>query len=112
MKYSFIQINRILISIIPISLIFSIFISDLILSLSAIYFLFYLTFKKKIYFLKKKEFMFFLFFYFILIIGSIFSSDPVLSFTKVIPYLRFGLFIFLIQFLPQRHFKGIKPYYF
>ena len=87
MKYSFIQINRILISIIPISLIFSIFISDLILSLSAIYFLFYLTFKKKIYFLKKKEFMFFLFFYCILIIGSIFSSDPVLSLTKVIPYL-------------------------
>lgn len=112
MKYSFIQINRILISIIPISLIFSIFISDLILSLSAIYFLFYLTFKKKIYFLKKKEFIFFLFFYFILIIGSIFSSDPVLSLTKVIPYLRFGLFIMLIQFLFENDNKFTKYFLF
>lgn len=112
MKYSFIQINRILISIIPISLIFSIFISDLILSLSAIYFLFYLTFKKKIYFLKKKEFIFFLFFYCILIIGSIFSSDPVLSLTKVIPYLRFGLFIMLIQFLFENDNKFTKYFLF
>ena len=99
MKYNYIKINSFLISFLPIALIFSIFIADLIVSFTSILFLVFIFFKKFFFVFKYAAFKFFLIFYSILIISSFFSDYSSYSFLKTLPYIRFGLFLLLIGYL-------------
>ena len=110
MKNKYLVFNRYLISSIPIFLIFSIFISDLIVSLTSIIFLFYCIKKKKFSLFKAFEFKIFTAFYLICIIGSLFSDFTIYSLTKFLPYIRFGLLIILIKYLVNNDEKFL--YYF
>jgi len=105
MKNKYLLINRYLISLIPLSLIFSIFIADLIVSLTSIFFFFYCLFKKNYNIFNVIEFKIFILFYLLCIIGSINSDFTIYSLTKVLPYIRFGLFIILVKYLIQNDKK-------
>ena len=99
MSNKYLLFNRYLISLIPISLIFSIFVADLIVSLTSIFFLFYCLVKKNYSIFNVIEFKIFILFYFLLIVGSLNSDFTIYSLKKVLPYIRFGLFIILIKYL-------------
>lgn len=99
MKYNYLNTNRFFISIIPISLIFSIFLADLIVSLSSLFFLVFIIKEKKIILLKCIEFKLFLIFYLICVVSAISSEFSIYSLLKTIPYIRFGLFLILVKFL-------------
>ena len=89
MKYNYLTINRFFISILPISLIFSIFISDLIVSISSLCFLIFIIKEKKFSLLKTIDFKIFLIFYLIFIISALNSDFVQYSLYKTLPYLRF-----------------------
>ena len=98
MQFNNLKIYSLSISFIPISIIFSIFLADLLVSLTSIFFLIFIIINKKFDFLNCIEFKLFLFFYTILIISSIFS-DYNNSIITSLTYLRFGLFYLLIKYL-------------
>ena len=99
MKDNFIKINRYAILVLPFSLIFSIFVSDLIVSLSSLSFLIYLFANKQTSLLKSIEFKLFLILYIIFILSALFSDFTYHSLIKTLPYLRFGIFMLLIKYL-------------
>ena len=99
MKYNFIKINKYAILVLPFSLIFSIFVSDLIVSLSSLSFLIYLFANKQTSLLKSIEFKLFLILYSIFILSALFSDFTYHSLIKTLPYLRFGIFMLLIKYL-------------
>ena len=99
MKYNFIKINKYAILVLPFSLIFSIFVSDLIVSLSSLSFLIYIFINKKTSLLKSIEFKLFLILYIIFILSALFSDFTYHSLIKTLPYLRFGIFMLLIKYL-------------
>ena len=99
MKYNLIKINKYAILVLPFSLIFSIFVSDLIVSLSSLSFLIYIFANKKISLLKSIEFKLFLILYTIFILSALFSDFTYHSLIKTMPYLRFGIFMLLIKYL-------------
>lgn len=99
MSNKYLLFNRYLISLIPISLIFSIFVADLIISLTSIFFIFYCLVKKNYSIFNVIEFKIFILFYFLLIVGSLNSDFTIYSLKKVLPYIRFGLFIILVKYL-------------
>ncbi len=107
---NYIQLNRVLVSLIPFSLIFSIFIADLILSFVSLFFLIYLIKENKLGYLNNNHFKIFLTFFFLLITGSIFSEFKVLSIQKTLPYIRFGLFMLLINYLLEND-QNFKFYF-
>ena len=102
---NYIQLNRVLVCLIPFSLIFSIFIADLILSFVSLFFLIYLIKKNKLDYLNNNNFKIFLIFFSLLILGSIFSEFKALTIQKTLPYIRFGLFIVLINYLLENDLK-------
>ncbi len=108
MKNKYLLFNRYLISLLPISLIFSIFIADLIVSLTSVFFLFYSLFKKNYSIFNVIEFKIFILFYSVCIIGSLNSDFVIYSLTKVLPLIRFGLFIILIKYLIKKDDKFLN----
>ena len=111
MKYNYLTINRFFVSILPISLIFSIFISDLIVSISSLCFLIFIFKEKKFVLLKTMDFKIFLIFYLIFIISALNSDFVQYSLYKTLPYLRFGLFLILIKYLLKNDTK-FKTFFF
>ena len=105
MNYSYLKINRFFISILPITLIFSIFISDLIVSISSLGFLIFILKEKKFLLLKTLDFKIFLIFYLIMIISTLNSDYIQYSFYKTLPYLRFGFFFILVKYLLKNDIK-------
>ncbi len=99
MNSKILSINSYLISILPITLIFSIFLSDLIVVCSSIFFLIFVLKSKKFYLLNILEFKIFLLLYSIVLLSIIFSDLNTESIIKGIAYLRFGLLILLIKYL-------------
>jgi len=99
MKDNFIKIYKYAILVLPFSLIFSIFVSDLIVSLSSLSFLIYIFANKKTSLLKSIEFKLFLILYTIFILSALFSDFTYHSLIKTLPYLIFGIFMLLIKYL-------------
>jgi hypothetical protein len=64
--------------------------------------------KKNFSLYKTIEFKIFIFFYVFCIIGSIVSEFTIYSLTKVLPYIRFGLFIILVKFLLKNDNKFLS----
>ena len=99
MNSKILSINSILISILPITLIFSIFLSDLIVICSSIFFLTFIFKNKKFYLFNILEFKIFLLLYSTVLLSILFSDLNSESIIKAIAYLRFGLLIVLIKYL-------------
>jgi O-antigen ligase len=92
------QIFLSLIFIFCISLVLSRFLSDLIVSLVSIFFLFYSIKEKKCYFLKHKLFLWIFIFWLYLIFNSLASKVPIESLKTSLPYIRFLFFIIVLNF--------------
>lgn len=78
------------------------FLPDLVVSISALIFLFYLIYTKNTSYLKNNFFLVFMIFYLILIISSLLSEYHQ-SLKTSFSYIRFGLLVLLIIFLNDKY---------
>ena len=112
LKYSrTVLLNLIIASIIPF-LILGPFFPDLIVSFSALFFLYYVFKNKKFYFFYNKSLVIFFIFYFYCILISIFvAEDMMLSFESSLFYFRIGVFSCFIWYLIDKN-KSILTYFY
>jgi hypothetical protein len=103
-------INLSLASIIPF-LIWGPFFPDLIVSVSALFFLYYSLKKNDFYYFKKKPFFIFLFFCIVSILISLESKDVSLSIKNSLSYFRIGVFSSFIWYIIDRD-KSILLYFY
>ena len=104
-------INLLIVSIIPF-LIWGPFFPDLIVSVSALFFLFYVFKNKKFYFFNNKPFIIFFIFCIYCILLSVFvAEDKMLSFENSLFYFRIGVFSCFIWYLINRD-KSILTYFY
>ena len=108
-KYQF--YNLIIVLVIP-TLILGPFIPDLIVSLSSLYFLFYLIKNKEFRFFNNIPFKFFFIFCVYCIFCSLFSKDILLSFESSLFYFRIGVFSCFIWFLIEKDLAILKYFYY
>jgi len=105
-------INLIIASIIPF-LIWGPFFPDLIVSLSALFFLFYVFKNKEFYFFKNKPLIIFFIFCIYCILLSIFiAEDMMLSFESSLFYFRIGLFSCFIWYLIDKDKSILNFFYY
>ena len=111
-KYSnSILINLIIASIIPF-LIWGPFFPDLIVSISALFFLFYVIMNKKFYFFNNKPLIIFFIFCIYSILLSIFvAEDTILSFESTLFYFRIGVFSCFVWYLIDKD-KSILTFFY
>jgi len=110
-KYSnTVLINLIIVSMVPF-LIWGPFFPDLIVSVSALFFLFYLLKKNNFYYFKKKPFIVFLFFCIISTLISLESENISLSIKSSLFYFRIGVFSCFIWYLVDKD-KSILTYFY
>lgn len=88
-----------LIYILPAAIVSGPFISDTIVTFSAVFFLFYCFKKKDFSSLDNLFFKLFLIFWIYIVISSIYSVESFASMKTTIPYIRFGLFTCFVMFL-------------
>ena len=111
LKYSnSVLINLIIVSVIPF-LIWGPFFPDLIVSISSIFFLYYVLKKNNFYYLNKKPFIIFLSFCIISSLISLESKDISLSIKSSLFYFRIGVFSCFIWYLIDRD-KSILNYFY
>jgi len=106
-----ILINLIIVSIIPF-LIWGPFFPDLIVSISALFFLYYL-FKNKefLYFYKKPIIIFFIFCIYCILLSLFVAEDKMLSFESSLFYFRIGVFSCFIWYLVDQD-KSVLNYFY
>ena len=97
--------------ILPVFLITGPFLSDLLISLTSLYFLFYF-FKIDRTFLKTKLNYYFLFFFLFLITLSFFSTDNFTSFKSTLPYFRFLMFSLIICYCLEKKILKLNIFFF
>jgi O-antigen ligase len=104
--------NLIIALIIP-SLILGPFFPDLIVSLSSIFFLFYL-YKNKLfnYFIKKPLIIFFIFCAYCILVSIFVAKNILLSFESSLFYFRIGIFACLIWYLIEQEKKILSYFYY
>ena len=107
---SSILINLIMVSIIPF-LIWGPFLPDLIVSISALFFLYYILKNNDFSYLNNIPFYIFLFFCIISIISSLEANDISKSIKSSLFYFRIGFFSFFICYLINRD-KSILSYFY
>ena len=112
LKYSnTVFINLIISSIIPF-LIVGPFFSDLIVSISALYFLYYTFKNKEFYFYNNKPIIiFFIFCIYCLLLSLFVAEDKMLSFESSLVYFRIGVFSCFIWYLIDKD-KSILTYFY
>jgi len=112
LKYSkSIIINLIIASIIPF-LIWGPFFPDLIVSISALFFLYYVFKNKKFYFFNNKPLIiFFIFCVYCILLSLFVSEDIMLSFESSLFYFRIGVFSCFIWYLIEQD-KSILTYFY
>ena len=103
-------INLILASIIPL-LIWGPFFPDLIVSISALYFIYYVLNINDFYYFKKRPFIIFFSFCIIISLFSLESENISLSIKSSLPYFRIGVFSCFIWYLIDRD-KSILTYFY
>ena len=113
LKYSnSVLINLIILSIIPL-LIWGPFFPDLIVSFSALFFLFYVFKNKKFYYFNNKPLIIFFIFCIYCIFLSIFiAEDTMLSFESSLFYFRIGVFSCLIWYLIDQNKNILTLFYY
>ena len=111
-NHNSILINLIITSIIPF-LIWGPFFPDLIVSASALYFLFYLFKKNNFnYFNNKPLIIFFIFCIYCILISIFVSQDTMLSFESSLFYFRIGIFSCYIWYLIEKDKNILRYFYF
>ena len=106
-----ILINLIITSIIPF-LIWGPFFPDLIVSISALFFLFYVFKNKEFYFFTKKPLIiFFIFCIYCILLSLLVAADVRLSFESSLFYFRIGVFSCFIWYLIDQH-KSLLTYFY
>ena len=113
LKYSYsVLINLIIVSIIPF-LIWGPFFPDLIVSISALFFLFYVFKNKKFYFFTNKPLIIFFIFNVYCISLSVFlAEDTMLSFESSLFYFRIGVFSCFIWYLIDKDENTLNYFYY
>jgi len=101
MYFSLNKIIQIFIYFIPLFLIFSIFVADLLVLLIALFFLTNQLLNKNYKVFINKYFVFFFIFWNYLIVNALFSYDLNLSLSRALPYIRFGLLFLAISHYAQ-----------
>ena len=110
--YNLILINLIISSIIPF-LIWGPFFPDLIVSISTLFFLYYVFKNKDFYYLSNKPFLIFFIFCIYCIFVSIFvAEDMMLSFESSLFYFRIGVFSCLIWYLIDKDRNILNYFYY
>jgi O-antigen ligase len=99
-----------IIYLIPIFLITGPFLSDLLVSLTSIFFIFYFLKYEKKYIFNKFSIYFFSFYFFLLVV-SFFSVDKYISFKSSVPYFRFFLFSLIVWFCFDKKIIKLKYFY-
>ena len=103
------KINYLLIIIFPISLLAGSLISNLVIILISIFFLFDLLKKKELHLLNHYNFYFLILIYFYLVFNSLFIADNIESIIRAIGFIRFIIFAYaLAYYLPSFEKKIIK----
>ncbi len=87
------------------------FVPDLIISLLAVWFLYFTINKKLVFVYQNTYFYFFLGFWIICILASFLSQDVLFSLKSSLPYFRIGIFALLISFLIDNEKKIIDFFY-
>ncbi len=101
-----------LIYFLPAALITGPFLSDLIVSIVAIYFI-YISFRYRLFqYYQNIFFLFFVFFYLFILIRSIFSIDPQLSLESSLFYFRFIFFIMTISYLMDVNNRFLRNFFY
>lgn len=95
----------------PFFLISGPFLSDLLVSLTSLFFLFYFIKYDKSY-LQNKFTKFFILFYSFLLFTSLFSVDNFVSFKSTIPYFRFYLYGLIVWFCLENKILNLNTFYF
>ena len=103
-------INLVIVSIIPF-LIWGPFVPDLIVSISSLFFLYYLIKNNDFYYLNNKPFIIFLLFCIISSIGSLETENISLSIKSSLSYFRIGVFSCFIWYLIDKD-KSILTYFY
>ena len=101
MYFSLNKIIQFFIYFIPLFLIFSIFVADLLVLLVALFFLTNQLLNKNYKVFINKYFIFFFIFWIYLIVNALFSYDLNLSLSRALPYIRFGLLFLAISYYAQ-----------
>ena len=111
-NFKYLNTNLIIASIIPF-LIWGPFFPDLIVSISALYFLFYVFKNKEFYFFNNKPLIIFFIFCIYCILLSIFvAEDMMLSFESSLFYFRIGLFSCFIWYLIEKDKNILTLFYY
>ena len=97
-----------LLLIFPFALVSGPFLPDLILSLSSIYFIFYLYLKKKIDFLFNDFSKIFILFYLYIVFRSLFTEEILFSLKNTLFYFRFWIFAYFLKYLFEYQKDFIK----
>ena len=113
LKYSSITlINTIIVSIIPF-LIWGPFFPDLIVSISALFFLYYIFKNKEFYFFYNKTLIiFFIFCTYCILLSLFVAEDKMLSFKSSLFYFRIGIFSCFVWYLIDRDKKILTYFYY
>ena len=111
-NFKYLNTNLIIASIIPF-LIWGPFLPDLTVSISALFFLFYIFKNKKFYFFNNKPLIIFFIFCIYCILLSIFvAEDTMLSFESSLFYFRIGVFSCFIWYLIHKDKSILKYFYY
>ena len=94
----------------PFFLITGPFLSDSLVSLTSIFFIFYFLKYEKEYIFNKFSIYFFSFYFFLLAV-SLFSVDKYISFKSTVPYFRFLLFSLIVWFCFDKKIINLKNFY-
>ena len=102
------QSLTIFIILLPIALITGPFLSDLLISLSSIIFIFYCIYSKNFKYFNNNFFKFFLIFYLLCLTSSLISDFKLISSLKSLFYFRFGVFAIAFYFVLSANKELIK----
>lgn len=108
----YINFITILIYLIPVSLVAGIAITEILVFLISISFVYYSFQNKNFQYFKSKFFLYFLCTYLFIILNSFLSDDIYLSLKVGIPYLRYGIFALAVCFIYEKNNNFIKNFYY
>ena len=103
--------QKLLLLLLPISLIFSIFVADLIVVILCLFFLYTVILKKKFQYFNNLYFKVFFGYWIYINLLSLFSNDLITSFKSSFPYIRFILLPLAIYYIIQDD-KKFSKYFF
>jgi O-antigen ligase len=111
-NFQFLKILSILCACVVPLLITGPFLSDLLLSLLSLWFLYYLVKKKTYRVFRNSYFYFFIGFWLVCIFSSLLSEQTLFSLKSSLPYIRIAIFALLISYLIDNHKKILNYFYY